>query len=296
LPQAPQFVLLVLVSTHDPLQFVVPVGQLLTHEPPEQTSKPRQVLPHEPQFELSDRVSTHAEEQRVSPEGHAQPPLHSWPVAHFVPQAPQFAVSEAVSTHAPAHSDIVPGQLQRPDTHDDPPPQVTPQAPQFDESAAVVTHLPPQNAWPDCGHSQRPDTHVVPPLQAVAQPPQFALSIISSTQAPAHSDCPVGHGDVASMPEPASITPPSGTGAGGKLAIQSRTQASSTSDSGDAASGIRTPQAGESSVSFSTRYDPPGSPGTTNVFCPQPFALIPRRRSLTLGDWRSRNSAGPRLS
>ena len=90
--------------------------------------------------------------------------------------------------------------------------------------------------------------------------------------------------------------PPSGTGAGGKPAIHARRHDISASASGGASSGIRAPHVGGSSVSFSMRYEASGSPGTINVLFPQPLAPAPINRSLTPGDWRSRNSAGPTLS
>ena len=93
------------------------------------------------------------------------------------------------------------------------------------------------------------------------------------------------------MPVPASITPPSGTGSGGTSAIQVRRQAISASDSGGRPCGIRIPQVGRSTATFSSRYDASRSPGTSSVFVPQPFDATPASRSTTPGDSRSRNSA-----
>jgi len=73
-PQVPQLLLSVCVSTHAPLQSVCPVAQLLAQEPFEQTCAEVQALPHEPQLAGSLCVLTHW-------------PLHSsWPVAQA--QAP----------------------------------------------------------------------------------------------------------------------------------------------------------------------------------------------------------------
>jgi hypothetical protein len=48
-----QFEVSVWMFTHDPLQLVVPDGQLVTHMAPEQTSLAPQAWPHEPQLPLS---------------------------------------------------------------------------------------------------------------------------------------------------------------------------------------------------------------------------------------------------
>ena len=64
-PHAPQFARLVRVSTHDPLQLVVPLGHPLTHAPFEQTSPAPQRFPHMPQFDALLARSTHADEQKI---------------------------------------------------------------------------------------------------------------------------------------------------------------------------------------------------------------------------------------
>lgn len=243
--------LLVLVSTQEPLQLVVPLGHPLTHAPFAQTSAPLHFLPHVPQFEPSDWVSTQAESQSMRPEGQAHVPLHIWPVAQAFPQPPQLERFVLVSTQAPPQRDIDPGQVHCPETHDEPPPQTVPQPPQFEESIAVVTHLPPHNAWPDWVQSHRPATQTLPPPHTLPQAPQFALSVCWSMQASPQSDWPVEQGEAASMPEPASVTPPSGTGCRGRPAIQSRRQASSVADSGAMACGMKFPQVGGSTVTFS---------------------------------------------
>jgi hypothetical protein len=72
-PQLPQFAAFVLTSTQDPPQSVVPVVQLVTHCPPEQT-RPLQVCPHVPQFVLSLETSTHAAPQTLRPDMQVQLP------------------------------------------------------------------------------------------------------------------------------------------------------------------------------------------------------------------------------
>ena len=57
MPQPPQLVLLVLVSTHAPLQFVRPAPQEDIQRPAEQTCPVAHVVVHEPQCEVSFVVS-----------------------------------------------------------------------------------------------------------------------------------------------------------------------------------------------------------------------------------------------
>jgi hypothetical protein len=94
----------VFVSTQDPLQLVVPVGQVLRHALFAHTAPPRHVLPHPPQFAASLAVSTQVDPQIVCPAGQAHVPLHTCPPVHALPQPPQLAGSAAVSTHVPPHS------------------------------------------------------------------------------------------------------------------------------------------------------------------------------------------------
>lgn len=59
-PQPPQFEVSLATTTQLPLQFVVPIGQDIVHEPPAQTSFVPQVFPQVPQSSLSLCVLTHA--------------------------------------------------------------------------------------------------------------------------------------------------------------------------------------------------------------------------------------------
>lgn len=65
LPQAPQFDVLLTTLTHEPPQFLVPVGQLSWHAPWLHTSAARHSSPQAPQWPLSDERSTHEPEQLV---------------------------------------------------------------------------------------------------------------------------------------------------------------------------------------------------------------------------------------
>ena len=84
------------MSTHWPLQSVVPVGHEVAHELSAQTWPLGQALPQAPQFAGSDVVSTHLPPQRAKPASHCR--LH-WPPlqigvplgssGHALPHAPQ---------------------------------------------------------------------------------------------------------------------------------------------------------------------------------------------------------------
>jgi hypothetical protein len=65
LPQAPQFDVLLDRLTHEPPQFLVPLGQFNWHVPWLHTSPLLQASPQEPQWALSDERSTHEPEQLV---------------------------------------------------------------------------------------------------------------------------------------------------------------------------------------------------------------------------------------
>jgi hypothetical protein len=97
-PQAPQFVLSVFVSTHVPVppvgvHSVRPFWQVSEHLPPPHTVPAAQSVPQAPQFALSELVFTHDWPQSVEPGPHAVvhwPPLHTCVEVHAVPQAPQL--------------------------------------------------------------------------------------------------------------------------------------------------------------------------------------------------------------
>jgi hypothetical protein len=67
-PHAPQLWKSLLVSTHLPLQFVIPLGQ--PHWPAVQTPPVGHADPHAPQFAALVCVSTQAPLQLVVPAGH----------------------------------------------------------------------------------------------------------------------------------------------------------------------------------------------------------------------------------
>jgi hypothetical protein len=117
MPQPPQFVGSVVVSTQKLLQSVNPV-QSSTHTPPWQFDEPAQTLPQAPQLLLSFEKSLQPSMQ--------QPGFV--PAAQTVPQVPQLKVSLARSTQL---------LLQQPGS---PPAQVIPQPPQLFGSVVVSTH------------------------------------------------------------------------------------------------------------------------------------------------------------
>jgi hypothetical protein len=115
LPHVPQFVVLVVVSTHDPLQRVgVPPGQPETHVELAQAGvllSAAHTLPHPEQLLLSVVVSTQMPLQRVNPplQVKLQPPLTQDGLALATagqawPQLPQLLGSFAVLVHVPLHS------------------------------------------------------------------------------------------------------------------------------------------------------------------------------------------------
>jgi len=93
-PQAPQFVVLVVVSTHALLHSFSLLGQVAVHTPSEQPWPAAHAFPHAPQLALEELVSTHLPEQLVRlPEQLAvwhAPATHATPAAHVFPHAPQF--------------------------------------------------------------------------------------------------------------------------------------------------------------------------------------------------------------
>jgi hypothetical protein len=89
-PQAPQFWLLVLVSTQFKPHWVWPAGQLARHMPLLQNWPGSQVVPQPPQLSASMASSTHLLLQSVDPCGHRQlAAVHTVPPVQTMPQAPQ---------------------------------------------------------------------------------------------------------------------------------------------------------------------------------------------------------------
>ena len=139
--------------THAPLQFVVPVGHIATHEPL----------------------------------------LHAWFAGQFVPppgtQPPQLFGSLFVLTQSPLHNVSVGSQAPAhvPPLHTGVPPMhALLHVPQFELSVVVLTHTPLHAVSP--GPQQMPLVHVSPLAHATppapAQPPQFASSVCGSEQVP----------------------------------------------------------------------------------------------------------------
>jgi hypothetical protein len=113
---APQFFGSLLSSTHDPLQFVLPVPHDVVHADVSHTSLVAQDFPHDPQLSWLLVVSTQSPAQRSRPGPHLQMlEMHVVPPAHVLPHVPQLLGSVAVSTH-------VPPQMERPVGHVSPPP------------------------------------------------------------------------------------------------------------------------------------------------------------------------------
>jgi len=111
LPQAPQFALSFVKSTHAPFGHIVGVAamHILPHVPPLQTHAvapagmglDAQLFPHEPQLARSDCKLTHCPLHSVWPIGHPQAPfVHCCPPVHAVAQEPQCIESVCRLTHA----------------------------------------------------------------------------------------------------------------------------------------------------------------------------------------------------
>lgn len=136
-------------------------------------------------------------------------------------------------------------------------------------------------------HVQTPSTHACAAPQAIVHEPQWSESVSGSTHALEHSRPVRPHG-------PASEGPASGAASGSgpasrspRLVIQARMQ-SASAGSGKRPSGMRAPHSGSSELSFSTRKDASGSPGTTSVRPRQLAEGAPTRRCASSGETRSR--------
>jgi hypothetical protein len=153
-PQAPQLVPLVCVSTQVPL-------------PPKKPPRPA-TPPH-----------------LVSFAGQLQAPsLHVEPEGQTVPQAPQSSALVARSTHTGPHCVCPVGQpaMQAPPTHCSPNRHRTPHAPQSAVSVCSFTHCAPQEDVP-VPQTQPPSVQLAPVAHAVPQAPQLFGSVCSFTQA-----------------------------------------------------------------------------------------------------------------
>jgi hypothetical protein len=147
-PEAPQYWLSLVGSTHLPPQFTSPAWQVTAQLPTLQTSPAEQTLPHEPQLVLSVWVLTQLLPDPASPPVAVHsvrfpwhvtehlPPPHTVPAEQSVPQPPQFALSEPVFTHDWPQS-VEPGPhavVHWPALHTCVELQAVPQAPQLFES------------------------------------------------------------------------------------------------------------------------------------------------------------------
>jgi hypothetical protein len=89
-PQLPQLVRLVRVSTQLAPHCVRPLSQLPLQAPAEQTWPKAQAVPQVPQFNGSEVASVQPVAQDVRPGRHWQLPLaQACPLAHVTPQLPQ---------------------------------------------------------------------------------------------------------------------------------------------------------------------------------------------------------------
>lgn len=110
----PQCAVLVLVSTHCPLQYVNPLGQM--HVPLRQPAPSGHWMLQPPQFNGSVIVFTQAAPHGVS--RHVQSELeHEYPGAQGLAHPPQFCASVFVSTHIPLQTVAFPGQTHCPFMH-----------------------------------------------------------------------------------------------------------------------------------------------------------------------------------
>jgi hypothetical protein len=136
--------------THAPLQFVVPEGQVVTHELLLQTWLFAHVVPQPPQLFGSLFVFVQSPLQSVSVGSHEPahvPPLQNGEVPpHTFVHEPQCVLSVSVSTQTPPHA-VSPGPQQMPLVHVSPEPHVVPQLPQFSSSVIGSEQVPPQLFW-----------------------------------------------------------------------------------------------------------------------------------------------------
>ena len=121
MPQLPQFCESSVVSTHLPLQAVVPVAQPAEHWLAEQSCPAGQALPHAPQCSGSLVRSAHLPvppnvEQFVVPPRHSSahlPRVQSLPSGQALPQPPQCSGSLLISAHTPLQSTLPTPQAAR---------------------------------------------------------------------------------------------------------------------------------------------------------------------------------------
>ncbi len=280
-----------MVSTHEPLQSVVPLGHDRMHAPPAHTSPDAQVVPQPPQLVTLVFVSTQVPLHIVRPEVHAHaPPTQISPEAHPRPQAPQSLALVCVSVQAPPQSIWPVGHVHAPEVQLCPTEQAMSQPPQSVASVWVSTHRPPQSVA-GATHSQEPLTHALVESHALPQEPQFASSLMRSTQPLPHA-VPASH-----VVMPLSIgTPVSGTttppSEGGNSSITPSMQPSVSLSRRDPPSGICSPQGTSSSAVLRKRRDWLGFPGEMSTQPEQLCDGTSTSRAARFGDSRSRPSCG----
>lgn len=179
--------------THAPLQFVVPLGHVVVHEPLLQTwfaAHWRPPLPAQPpQLFGSLLMLTQSPLHSVSVGSHAPaqvPPLQTGVLPpQVVVHEPQCVLSVSRSTQTPLHA-VSPGAQQIPLVQVSPAAHATPvapaQPPQFASSVIGSEHVPPQlfslavqHATPVPAFGCLHDSPIVV-LQLAPHMPQFALS------------------------------------------------------------------------------------------------------------------------
>lgn len=201
-PQPPQFARSLVVSTHAPLQSVVPAGQV--HAPATHVVPPVQASPQPPQFWLSVLGSTQEAPHfvRLASQVDVQlPALQTWPGLHATAaQAPQCWGSLFRSTQIPPQSVSGAGQVHfasvhviRSSLH------ALPQPPQWSALDVRRTQAPPQSTLPfelpppaspfleQLPAVHAPSRHTSPFSHFVPQSPQFARSEVTSRHAPSHA-------------------------------------------------------------------------------------------------------------
>lgn len=135
------------VSTHTPLQLVVPCGQ--PQVPLLHTWPAGQILPQVPQLSGSVAVLVQAPAQEVCPVAQVvlqMPPVQTWPSPQAMAHRPQCLGSLLRFAHwgGEPHEVLPTGQVQVLLAQTMPPVHFRPQPPQLLESEVVSTQAPPQ--------------------------------------------------------------------------------------------------------------------------------------------------------
>ncbi len=224
-PQVPQLVALVAVSTQVPEHDVSPAAHGGAQVPLTQTRPAAQVRPQAPQFEASVVSDTQAAAQTLCPAGQLTqlPLVQSCVDVHARPQAPQLEMLVLVFTSQPSAAVRLQSSkpLAQAPTTQLPPAQAcvetlaraqrVPQAPQLLGSKLVRVQLPAQTESPAPQlTAQVPAVQTWPAAQAAEEPaalqrPQLALSVAVFTSqplaaTPSQFAKPVAHAPSAQLP------------------------------------------------------------------------------------------------